>query len=142
MEAEALELNRLTQQNFDLVIPFKKHRTENEKLRKDLEENVYEEKFDECIQYLGKLEGNANQIFNLMEQQRDVSNDLIVLVRRLLDKLENKNALGKYRDWISRFNKCLKAEVDANVWNKSQKAIYKKVEKEIILNQKMVVFQN
>ena len=105
MEVEALELDRLTQQNFDLVNPFRKHRAENEKLKKSLEENVYGEEFNECTQYLAKLEENAGQLFNLMDQQSDVSKNLIVLARRLLDKLENKNALSKYRDWISRFDK-------------------------------------
>ncbi|RIA81626.1 hypothetical protein C1645_836701 [Glomus cerebriforme] len=76
------------------------HIIENKRLREDLMGNVCKEKYNDCIQYLGKLE--------------DI-------------KLENKNALSKYRDWMTYFNKNLKAEVKWDVWSKSQKAIFNKV---------------
>ncbi|RGB38651.1 hypothetical protein C1646_755456 [Rhizophagus diaphanus] len=66
-----------------------------------------------------------------MEQQRIVSNDFIVFSKSLLNKLETKNALSEYRYWISFFNKRLRGQVDSNVWNKAQSAIYNKVETEM-----------
>lgn len=124
---ETLEFNGLTQQHTNLVNPLNTCIIENERLREDLMGNVCEEKYNDCIQCLGKLGDSAKHLYNLIGKQRNVNDDVLVLVKRLLVKLEDKNAFSKYRDWVTYFNKNLKAEVEWDVWSKSHKAIFNKV---------------
>ncbi|CAB4426403.1 unnamed protein product [Rhizophagus irregularis] len=129
---ETVTLNRLIQQDSKFAKPFEDKCVENKRLIKTLKQNIYDQDFNECTKSLKDLKDNTKQVINIMEQQRVVSNDLIDLSKRLFNKLEIKNALSEYRDWISFFNKRLRGQVgDFNVWSKAQSAIYNKVENSI-----------
>jgi hypothetical protein len=118
----------LIQQNSSFAKPFEDKRVENKRLIETLEQNIYDENFDECTKSLFDLKDNTKHVINIMEQQRVVSNDLIVFSKRLLNELEVKNILSEYRDWVSFFNKRLRGQVDFDVWSKASSAIYNKVE--------------
>ncbi|EXX57714.1 hypothetical protein GLOIN_2v1776374 [Rhizophagus irregularis DAOM 181602=DAOM 197198] len=98
---ETLEFNRLIQQHTNLVNPLNTRIIEDERLREDLMGNVCEEKYNDCIQCLEKLGDSAKHLYNLIGKQRNVNDDVLVLN--------------------------LKAEVEWDVWSKSQKAIFNKV---------------
>ncbi|CAB4379155.1 unnamed protein product [Rhizophagus irregularis] len=108
---ETLEFNGLTQEHTNLVNPLNTCIIEDERLREDLMGNVCEEKYNEGIQCLGKLGDSAKHLYDLIGKQRNVNDDVLVLVKRLVI-LEDKNAFSKYRDWVTYFNKNLKAEVE------------------------------
>jgi hypothetical protein len=114
-------LNRLVRQDTNLAKPFEEKLVENKRLTKTLKQNIYNQNFNECTKYLKDLKDNTKQFVNIMEQQRIVSIDLIVLSKSLLNKLETKNALSKYMDWITFFNKRLRDQVDANVLSLTRK---------------------
>lgn len=111
MENEVLKFNRLTQQYINLINPLNMHIIEDERLRNDLMKNICEEKYSDCIQCLGELEDNAKYLYDLIGKQRNVNDNVLVFAKRLLVKLKDKNVLNKYRDWVTYFNKNLKAEV-------------------------------
>ncbi|RIA81296.1 hypothetical protein C1645_744631 [Glomus cerebriforme] len=70
---------------------------------------------------------NMTHLVDMMIKQNSITEDILILMNKLLEKLENKNILSDYRDWISYFCSAVQGNLNANVWLKVQFAIYRKV---------------
>ncbi|CAG8494336.1 1749_t:CDS:2 [Funneliformis caledonium] len=130
IEIAKTELNSYKQRNLNLNESFKNRRDENEILRKDMEDNINDENLMDCASNLASLNDNTKNLIVMMEEMNAITKGLITLVENLLNKLENKNALSEYRDWITFFNMVLQLKLGANVWSVVKFAVYKKIRME------------
>ncbi|CAI2182030.1 3051_t:CDS:1 [Funneliformis geosporum] len=126
LKVEKKEVNTLRTRNANLHKHFQVRRDENRSLRKDMEESIFEENLIDCAGNLARLNDNTENFIDMMEEMHSITKDLVNVVDKLINKLENKNALSEYRDWISYFNKEIKEKLP-QVGSRAQTAIYKKV---------------
>ncbi|CAB4475406.1 unnamed protein product [Rhizophagus irregularis] len=132
MEIERSELNSLKVKDFSLVIHFESGHYENERLLKDCEESLCDYNIVESTANFVSLKENNKCLIDLIETQKAIDEDIFILAEALLSKLENQEVLSNYRDWISYFNKFLRAELDANTWFKAQRAVYNKIANKLV----------
>ncbi|PKB95088.1 hypothetical protein RhiirA5_368088 [Rhizophagus irregularis] len=132
MEIERSELNSLKVKDFSLVIHFESGHYENERLLKDCEESLCDYNIVESTANFVSLKENNKCLIDLIETQKAIDEDIFILAEALLSKLENQEVLSNYRDWISYFNKFLRAELDVNTWFKAQRAIYNKIANKLV----------
>ncbi|CAG8627713.1 16830_t:CDS:1 [Funneliformis mosseae] len=130
IEIAKTELISYKQRNLNLNESFKNRRDENEILWKDMEDNINDEILMDCASNLANLNDNTKNLIVMMEEMNAITKGLITLVEYLLNKLENKNALSEYRDWITFFNRVLQLKLGANVWSVVKFAVYKKIRME------------
>jgi len=129
MEDIKFKLDALRFRNASFCTPLKNKPEVNESLIKEMDKNIEDENLAYCKENLPDLNDNTTNLIDMMIKQNSITEDILLLTDKLLKKLENKDTLSGYRDWISYFISAIQRKLDANTWSIVQFAVQRKVKK-------------
>ncbi|CAG8598740.1 9647_t:CDS:1 [Funneliformis caledonium] len=106
--------------------PLQKRVASQKELTKEIRENADNSEWEKLRTNLVDLSDNTDNLFEIMDEHKKVSVNILNLFEAVLKKLENVVALSVYRDFISFFVEEIEKKLGNEVWVVVRSAINRK----------------
>ncbi|RHZ65125.1 hypothetical protein Glove_319g53 [Diversispora epigaea] len=100
-----------------------------ETLLKNMAKNIESTQWDQCVMNVEKLNENTIQMHEMMERQNDLLENTFSITEEILNKLNSKETLSCFRDWITYFIEEVEEKLGSDTWRKVNSAINFKIRK-------------